>query len=281
MHTTAEVTRGTLSRVDGAFLDGTCTDGEPCCATIHRFQKLRELLCSGKIGAVKRCSYKFCNPHIDPSTADSATPSESIPWRVRAAVSGAGQVLDVGSHAIDIIEFLLGSIRDVSGTAVNYGSPGQAVEDKVSGHFMAGATAVEVAWDFAVPPEEAGEWLTFEGEKGTIQTTVLSATALSITMDGADEPETISFDDIDHQHMHLQAQIVRDIAAWRARRGHEATPKRGRGQDHFLWCESTGESALSASAALDVMLESYYGSRVSDVWDREDSWPGNPRAQRK
>jgi predicted dehydrogenase len=47
--------------------------------------------------------------------AGRAAPPQGPPWRVDAATAGAGHFLDVGSHALDLLDFLIGPLADVSG----------------------------------------------------------------------------------------------------------------------------------------------------------------------
>ena len=67
------------------------------------FAKVAELLKAGAIGRVTGATYRMAVPHH----------RRGNPWRVNAAVAGAGHFLDVGSHALDILDFYLGPIGDV------------------------------------------------------------------------------------------------------------------------------------------------------------------------
>ena len=55
----------------------------------------------------------------------------ALPWRLDAAQSGGGLVMDVGCHVIDRIDYLLGPLSGVTGSASNRNSPNQQVEDYV------------------------------------------------------------------------------------------------------------------------------------------------------
>ena len=44
---------------------------------------------------------------------------ETLPWRVRPDVAGAGKFLDLGIHAFDLFDFLFGPIEEVHGIAGN------------------------------------------------------------------------------------------------------------------------------------------------------------------
>ncbi|KAH8089948.1 D-xylose 1-dehydrogenase [Aureococcus anophagefferens] len=65
---------------------------------------------------------------------------------------GGGLFLDVGSHAVDLLEFVLGeALADVAGSA--RGSPGE-VERAVSLTFRAAGAAGEATWDFEADGDE-------------------------------------------------------------------------------------------------------------------------------
>ena len=45
-------------------------------------------------------------------------------------------------------------------------------------------------------------------------------------------------------------------------------------------CPSTGANAIRCAEVMDSALESFYGGRSDDFWEREDTWPG-PREKRR
>src|SRR5262249_55019585 len=95
---------------------------------------------SGRIGRPTGVSYRYASSHATPPDA----------WRLDAARSGGGLLLDLGSHALDLLDFLLGPLEDIRGTAAR-SSPGKGlVEDTVSMSFRtrAGITGV-ASWDFS------------------------------------------------------------------------------------------------------------------------------------
>jgi len=66
-------------------------------------------------------------------TWSSAAPG-SRPWRVRPEIAGAGRFLDLASHTLDLLDFLLGPIADARGHATNQARLYPA-EDIVTGSF--------------------------------------------------------------------------------------------------------------------------------------------------
>ena len=103
------------------------------------FMKVEELLKSGAIGRLTGVTYRLAEPHHRRGGI----------WRTDPALAGAGHFLDVGSHALDLLDYLLGPLGDVAGTAVNVASA-YAVEDLVALSFRtAGGAVGSMVWNFA------------------------------------------------------------------------------------------------------------------------------------
>ncbi|MDP6038691.1 MAG: Gfo/Idh/MocA family oxidoreductase, partial [Candidatus Latescibacteria bacterium] len=78
---------------------------------LPRFLKVRDLLREGAIGTLT-------SAHIVQYGKLSKNPNN---WRYDPSVAGAGQFLDVGSHGLDILDFLVSPITRASGFALNTG----------------------------------------------------------------------------------------------------------------------------------------------------------------
>ena len=100
---------------------------------LPRFLQAKEWLDSGRLGRAMTLTYRYASPqgNLDPA---------NLPWRFVAAHSGGGLIMDVGCHALDIFDFLLGPIEAVGGTAANLAGV-YDVEDAVVMHcrFAGGA----------------------------------------------------------------------------------------------------------------------------------------------
>ena len=81
---------------------------------LPRFVKARELIRDGAVGEVTSASVRFAarRHDVDP---------DNVYWRLRAEDAGGGLFMDLGSHALDIMDFMLGAIADVKGFASNRG----------------------------------------------------------------------------------------------------------------------------------------------------------------
>ena len=72
---------------------------------LARFRAVRDLVAAGKLGAITGASYRYASPaHRNVATGEP-------PWRLRPEESGGGLFLDLGSHTLDILDFILGTTR--------------------------------------------------------------------------------------------------------------------------------------------------------------------------
>jgi predicted dehydrogenase len=79
-----------------------------------RFATVKELLTSGRIGELRAVAIR----NERPAPADG-TASEG--WRVDPTVSGGGHFVDLASHTLDLLDWLLGPVTHASGVATNRG----------------------------------------------------------------------------------------------------------------------------------------------------------------
>lgn len=91
-----------------------------------RFLRLKKLLESQKYGKITAVHYRM----------ERLKASKGAGWRENASISGGGFFVDVGSHALDLLDFLLGPLQQLSGVAVRErGSDPAAPEEAVTVSF--------------------------------------------------------------------------------------------------------------------------------------------------
>ena len=192
-----------------------------------KYLKVKELVDSGTIGDIHNVSVRLHKPVIQ--IVDG-----QIPWRVQPEISGGGIFVDVGSHMLDLLDYLLGPIGSAQGHASN--SAGfYPAEDNVVASFVFESGIVG-----------SGNW-SFSGDH-TIDETILYGTHGQITYSSFDEaPLTLvtkngtqSFDIPYAQH--VQQPLIQTIV----------DELNGNGT-----CPSTGISAARTSAVIDSILEEY------------------------
>lgn len=209
----------------------------------RRFLKVREMVQSGALGTVTGVVLRFFAPAQDFSGHD-------VPWRLTAEHGGGGLVMDLGSHAVDMVDFILGPIEDARGQARNIASSYE-VEDVVSLTFSAGGVPGVALWDFAASRDL--DVFEISGTAGHISLSVFGNEPVRLV--GPDGVTEFDLPKPKHVQQPLVQQVVDDLL--------------GRGT-----CVSTGESGARASRVLDAALEGYYGGRNDAFWERPETWPG-------
>ena len=220
-----------------------------------RFLALRERIASGALGQLLAVSHTY-QGRSNPSAAPGSNPAG---WRESVPNSGGGLFVDLGSHVVDLIDFLLGPLDDVSGNAARRSAAKGArrglAEDTVVASFRTAEGALGTL-RYQFHTHAAVDRLEFVGTRATLALSVFGQEPIELTT--GNERELIAAEHPAHVHQPLVQMIVDELE--------------GRGR-----CPSTGQSGLRASVVIDRILESYYGGRADAFWSRPDSWPGPER----
>jgi predicted dehydrogenase len=211
---------------------------------LPRFLKVRELVREGALGRVTGMTYRLAE----------AFHARGPLWRTDAAAAGAGHFLDVGSHALDLIDYFLGPLEDVLGTAANAASD-YPVEDQVALSFRAPGNVVgSVACNFASATRD--DTMRITGTEAELVFPVFRPEP--VRLEGASGAKSFELPYPPHVAQPLIQTVVDDLL--------------GRGV-----CPSTGESARRTSRVMDLALAAYYGGRDDEFWARPETWPGRRR----
>jgi predicted dehydrogenase len=97
---------------------------------LPRFLKVKELIDTRAIGEPRFVTITLCQP-LAPEDLNPQT----LPWRVIPEMAGGGRFVDMASHMLDFLDFVLGPIRSVQGFASNQAQRYPA-EDVVTGAFV-------------------------------------------------------------------------------------------------------------------------------------------------
>jgi 1,5-anhydro-D-fructose reductase (1,5-anhydro-D-mannitol-forming) len=212
---------------------------------LPRFLKVQNLIQSGELGRITGVSYRLLAPH-------HRSPES---WRIEATLAGGGHFLDVGSHALDLIDYLLGPLSKVVGNAANLASP-YAVEDTVSLSFRTEVGALgAMLCDFA--SEMRDDTLQITGTAGQVTFSVFGSDP--VRFESAQGQQAFDLPNPPHVAQPLIQSVVDDLI--------------GRGA-----CPSTGESARRTSRVMDAVLGEYYGGRDDAFWQRAETWPGKRKS---
>ena len=229
---------------------------------LPRFLKAKQLLDSGVLGAITSISCRYASArHSSPveatgQTGGGTTALEALPWRLRAEEAGAGLFLDLGSHTLDILDFLLGPLSAVQGSAANVASP-YAVEDTVVMSFRTSCGALGTgAWNFASARSE--DVIVISGTRAELRLSTFGNEPIELHQ--ADGIESFDLPN----PVHIQEPMIQTIV--------DALSGQGS-------CASTGVSAARTSAVMDQVLLGYYGSRDDGFWKNPALWPGRAKRQ--
>jgi 1,5-anhydro-D-fructose reductase (1,5-anhydro-D-mannitol-forming) len=222
---------------------------------LPRFLKAKELIDAGALGAIRTVNYRM---------QKAASPDHDLGWRVQAEHAGGGLFLDLGSHTLDILDYLLGPLLNAAGEAHHAGSP-YDVEDAVALRFTTEHGVQGTAsWNFtgidqkdlvpwAFDGVEHADLITITGEQGELLLSTFGNEPVRFKTN--DREETFDLPNPKTIHQPLIQTIVDSL--------------NGNGT-----CPSTGETAARTSHIMDAALQGYYGGRADDFWTRPDTWPG-------
>jgi len=222
---------------------------------LPRFLKVRELLASGRLGSLLTVSHVY-QGRVQPRGA-ALPPFPATGWRESVSDAGGGLFLDLGSHVLDLLDFLLGRLARVSGSAARRtgGTRDGLPEDTVVMSFATEAGALGTArYQFHTSAQV--DRLEFVGTEATLSLSVFGREPLELSCAG--DVEHITTDHPEHVHQPLVQTIVDELSG---SHGH---------------CPSSGRSALRASEAMDRVLDDFYGGRQDAFWLRPETWPGRP-----
>ena len=190
-----------------------------------KYRAVAGLIREGAVGEVRHVHLSM--------TAKPVGPDERgvLPWRVRKEVAGGGLILDVGSHALDILDFYFGPIAEVRAFASNQAGLYE-VEDTVTGtwRFASGVHGTG-AWCFAADKDE--DQITVYGTEGRLSFAVLNA-AGPVEISGKSGDRMLKFEAPEHVQQALIQTVVDELL--------------GKGK-----CPSTGESALRTDRVLELL----------------------------
>ena len=131
-----------------------------------RHQKIRELIQQNEIGRIT--AVRLTNSGLLPDSPDS--------WRQNPAISGGGNIMDVGSHCVDLLRYLFGDVLSVN-ALVNTLAFQYEVDDTAT--MLLELTdsihaVVSTHWSTLIPSPEEASVLSIYGTEGTIISTPMA-----------------------------------------------------------------------------------------------------------
>lgn len=214
---------------------------------LPKFEKLKELLDSEAAGSVKEFSYTLME------RPPAGMTDENLPWRWKAEESGGGVFLDMGCHALDLLDHLFGPAMDVKGRAKRIGATAK-VEDRVELRWTVDNKVKGSARFSFTERDNPEDEFVIVGTKGKLFAPCFQPGPIVIENERGQQ-ELLDIPHPPHVHQPMIQTIVDEL--------------RGNGS-----CPSSGQSALRTSEVMDTALNDYYGGRDDAFWKRPETWPG-------
>ncbi|MBD0382116.1 Gfo/Idh/MocA family protein [Paenibacillus sedimenti] len=197
---------------------------------LPRFAHIKQLLDSGAIGDIRfvqSVQLQTLRP----------TAGQTLPWRMQPELSGGGLFVDLASHTLDILDYLLGPIGEVQGFAVNQSGQHQ-VEDLVTSTYAFQSGVIGTgAWCFSsYTRSDSNEII---GSLGKISFSTFGEDVRMELADGQIQALTIP------NPPHIQQPLIQRIV----------DELRGVGRS-----PSTGVSAARTNRVMDELLRDFYKS---------------------
>ncbi len=200
--------------------------GVPCYVAYYRrtlpyFLRVKQLIDDGILGDISTVQIRFAIPPYDTDYN-----RDTLPWRVKKDIAGAGYFFDLASHQLDLLDFLLGPIKNATGFTGNIAGL-YDVEDTVSATFQfESGVSGSGSWSFVAPQGIRVDTIEMVGTKGTLSYSTFGFTNIELeTSEGEkayieENPENIQFYLIESIVNHLNGkggEVVSDaVSAARA-----------------------------------------------------------------
>ena len=142
--------------------------GVPCFVAYYRrtlpyFLRVKQIIDDGLLGDISTVQVQFAIP---PYATDYNR--DTLPWRVKKEIAGAGYFYDLASHQLDLLDFLLEPISNACGYTANTAGL-YDVEDSVSATFQFQSGIVgSGSWSFVSPPNMRTDTIELVGTKGKL-----------------------------------------------------------------------------------------------------------------
>ena len=195
---------------------------------LPRFVKIKELADSGVLGSLRYVEILLTQP-------DKPLADDEQPWRVQPEIAGGGHFVDLASHTLDFLDYVLGPVKSVRGFARNQGAAYPA-EDIVSGAFeFESGVLGSGLWSFS--SFEDADRITLVGSAGKL--TFATFAANPVVLKTAAGRQTFNIPHPAHVQQPLIQQVVDEL--------------HGQGR-----CVSTGENGLRTTRVMQQLLADYY-----------------------
>ena len=142
-----------------AMVDAFRATGTPLWVAYYRrampiFVRVKEIVDSGQIGAITGASYRFARP----------CHRENLGWRGDATIAGGALTLDLGSHALNAIDWIVGPLEAIGGHSV-----GTAGIERTSSLLFRTANGSPGTMQFNLATDTHEEMIEISGTEGRLR----------------------------------------------------------------------------------------------------------------
>ncbi|MEK5052497.1 Gfo/Idh/MocA family oxidoreductase [Niallia sp. FSL K6-0212] len=194
------------------------------------FLKIKEIVDSGVLGDIRFVRTIQYQPPLKDDQA----------WRVQPELAGGGLFLDLASHTLDILDFLLGPIKEAEGFATNQNGSYEA-EDMVTGNYLF-ESGVHGTGTWCFGAYDHVDENEIVGSKGKLTFATFGNGPITLTTSEGTEEWVIE------NPRHIQQPMIQLMVD-------ELT---GKGTS-----PSTGESGARTNWVMDQLIKGYYGEKAS------------------
>ncbi|GEO05656.1 oxidoreductase [Adhaeribacter aerolatus] len=188
------------------------------------FRKVKELVTTGAIGAVRLVNIRLYHPPKPDLDANE------LPWRVQPEISGGGLFFDLASHQLDLMDFFFGPITQVQGLKANQAGLYPA-EDIVTANFsFASGVQGSGLWCFTVAESARTDQTEIIGSTGRITYSTFDSDIITLETAAGKQEMQIPYPE------HVQQPLIQEMVAELLGQG---------------TCPSTGESAARTAQVMD------------------------------
>nr|WP_298793384.1 Gfo/Idh/MocA family oxidoreductase [uncultured Allomuricauda sp.] len=187
--------------------------------SLPRFNKIKEWLDEGEIGAVRHIHWQKTKP---PSDVDL---SKQYNWRTDKEIAPGGYFDDLASHGLDLFTYLLGDIKRANGVAINQQNLYSAYDAVTASWIHENGVTGEGNWNFGT--FHRVDKVEILGSKGKITFSVLDEAP--VELENGEGFQTLTIPNPEHiQQFHVE-NIQKHLL------GKEAHPSQGISGLHTSW----------------------------------------------
>ncbi|MBC7813488.1 MAG: Gfo/Idh/MocA family oxidoreductase [Burkholderiales bacterium] len=218
------------------MIDACQTAGVPLWVAYYRrmlprFLKIKDIIDSGEIGDVRSVVIKL---YQQPPNMHGS----EILWKYDPLINGGGKFVDMGVHTLDFLDYVLGPIKSVQGSAANQGGL-YAAEDHVVASFVFDSGVMGVG-DWCSTSAFATDETTIVGTRGEVRFSTFDAEPLLLATESG--TKMLPIDNPPHVHQPLIQSIVDEL-------------------NGIGMCPSTGISGARTTWFTDQVLRDYHQGR--------------------